>query len=75
MIKLLKRVTRETIQLHGGKPSLVSLVPDGYFEIVPEATPGKVYRLGWEEAIHAATLHEADRARVARARERRHRIH
>jgi hypothetical protein len=71
MMKLMRRVTRETLQLHGGRPLLVSLVPDGCIEIVPEATPAKVYRLGWEEAIAAAKLHEASQARVQRARERR----
>lgn len=73
MTKLLKRVTRETIQLHGGRPIMVSMVPQGYFELVCEAAPSTIYRLGWEQAISAAKFLEAVHERAERARERRQR--
>ena len=71
MTRLLKPVTRETVQLHRGRPMVVSLQPAGYVEIRPKGKRAEVYRLAFEAIMFEAGRRAAEHQRVERARERR----
>jgi hypothetical protein len=71
MTKLLRRVKRETLQLHGGRPLVVSLAPEGYVEVIAHSEPGKVRRLSFSDVILEADRRRAENERADQARERR----
>jgi hypothetical protein len=71
MTKLDKPVTRETRQLHRGRPLVVALEPAGYVEIRPKGARNEVYRLSFEQIMLEAARRRADYERAERARERR----
>ncbi len=75
MTKLEKRVARETVQLHRGRPLVVALEPAGYVEIRPKGARSEVYRLSWEQIMIEAARRVANVERADRARERRKRTH